>query len=174
MAGDFSIQAAFKKSDYTELTRAKLGVDVLVDLSHNEFTTTTTHPDGRQVIKKAIELDVRIDRGSSTETTFQELSKLPSTSAAFQIYKGIKDLGGWPTLNQRSIKVEAPNYDTSVVNLQHDALQKPAAAARAPSAAEFMKLSEAIRLSMGMYRWNAQTGGYALSGQPEKMARTAP
>lgn len=70
MAGDFAITARFTKADMDTLTRAKLGVTVLVDLSHNSFTTTTEHPSGLQVISKPVELDIQVSKGTATPTDF--------------------------------------------------------------------------------------------------------
>lgn len=174
MAGDFAIAASFTKADMDALCGARLGVTVLVDLSHNAFTTTTLHPGGVQVVSKPVALDIQIARGTATAQDFFGLGKLRSTSAAFQIYKWIADNGGLARLVKSSVKIEAPNYDPSIVDRENGALAAPLTAATAGTAADFMKLPEHIRMSMGVYRWDPAARTYSLSGPPASAARTAP
>lgn len=174
MAGDFAIAASFTRADMDALAGARLGVTVLVDLSHNTFTTTTEHPGATPVLSQPVELDIQIGRGTASAQDFFGLGKLKSTSAAFQIYKWISDNGGLARLLKSNVRVEAPHFDPSIVDHGNRALSAPLKAVTASNAAAFMKLSESIRMSMGMYRWDPAANTYALSGTPASAARTAP
>lgn len=174
MAGDFAITATFTKADIDTLTGAQLGVTVLVDLSHNSFTTTTDHPSGLQVISKPVELDIQVDKGTAAPADFFGLASVKTTSAAYQIYKWIADRGGLDRLNQSNVKVAAPKYDPAIVDHDNGALAAPLSAATAPTVADFNLLPDNVRRSMGMYRWNPAAKTYAFSGNAATAARTAP
>ena len=174
MAGDFAITATFTKADMDALANAKLGVTVLVDLSHNSFTTTTEHPSGLQVVRKPVELDIQIDKGSAAPADFFGLASVKTTSAAYQIYKWIADRGGLDRLKQSNVKVEAPKYDPAIVDHDNGGLAAPLSAATAPTVAAFNLLPDNIRRSMGMYRWDPGVKTYSLSGSAASAARTAP
>lgn len=167
MAGDFAITATFTKADLDTLTGAGLGVTVLVDLSHNSFTTTTDHPSGLQVASKPVELDIQIDKGTAAPVDFFGLASVKTTSAAYQIYKWIADRGGLDRLNKSNVKVEAPKYDPAIVDHDNGALA-------APTVAAFNLLPDNVRRSMGMYRWNPAANTYGFSGNAATAARTAP
>lgn len=174
MAGDFAIAAPFTRADMDALSGARLGVTVLIDLSHNTFTTTTAHPGAIHFSSKPVALDIQIARGTASAQDFFGLGKLKSTSAAFQIYKWIADNGGLARLLKSNVKIEAPHFDPSIVEHGNGALAAPLKAATASNAAEFMQLSESIRKSMGIYRWDPVSNSYALSGSAASVARTAP
>lgn len=174
MAGDFAISASFTRADMDTLTGAKLGVTVLVDLSHNSFFATTENPGARAVIRKPVELDIQIDKGTAAPADFFALSNQKASSAAFQIYKWIADNGGLDRLNKSNVKVEAPNFDPGMVDHANGALAAPLSAATAPTVAAFMLLPDNVRRSMGMYRWNPAAKTYTFSGNAEALARTAP
>lgn len=174
MAGDFAVKASFTKADMDALAKAKLSVTVLVDLSHNGFTTTTDHPSGTQVISKPVELDIQVGEGTAGPSDFFSLGNAKNSSAAYEIYKWISEQGGLARLERSNVKVEAPNYEAAIVDRSNGALLGPIAAATAPTVAAFNLLSDKVRRSMGMYIWDPSKRTYALSGSAVTAARTAP
>lgn len=174
MAGDFALSSTFTKNDMDLLKAAKLDVTVLVDLSHNSFTTTTDHPSGLQVISKPVELDIQVNKGTAGEADFFGLANLKTSSAAYEIYKWIAGQGGLKRLEKSNVKVEAPKYDPSIVDHANGALAAPLSAVTAPNAAAFNLLPDNVRRSMGMYAWNPVKKTYAFSGNAATAARTAP
>jgi hypothetical protein len=179
MAGEIQIRTMLTTKVVGEIMSCGLDLQIQVDCSHNAHVKTMrSDRPGQPIISKPIELDTQLKAISDAKKLGEAVGKLQSgrsTSAIFSLYQSLTKLaGGVSALAQRNIKIEFPNFDTTIVNLAippagiADAIQ----ACQAADIATFNALPEHVRQSMGMYlRVDAHT--FQLVGNREPGPRTA-
>jgi hypothetical protein len=184
MAGEVSISVTLTSNLIGQLAEAGLTLAVMVDCSHaiNVRTIRSDRP-GQPIITKPIELDCALSLNGiyPVATVTGKLQAAKSSSPLYQVYSALNGLGkanspthGLNVITQRNVKVEFPNFDTTIINLGTaignigDAIT----ACRAANVAAFNALPAHTRRCMGMYRRQSATN-FVLNGVQEPGARVA-
>ena len=163
--------------------------NILVDCSHNAGVWTRRPDTGEVIISKGIELDCSLQANTEQEKLAEAVKKAlleRSQSQLLQFYKALSGIGvaggtpkGLSALMSRAIKIEFPNFDGSIVNLNAAKLALAVQACRPTTVAEvakrcelFNQLPKHVRRSMGMYE-RRSLHDYALLGEEEPQPREA-
>lgn len=184
MSGEVVIPVSLTSDLIGRLAEVGLNLGVMVDCSHAiHVRTRRSDRPAHPIITKPIELDcsLSLTGAYTSKVVMGKLQAAKSSSPLFKVYSALNGMGhgtsntnGMNLIDSRNLKVEFPNFDTSIINLDTAIgnIGNAIRCCRAASVADFNALADHVRRCMGMYRrQNAST--FVLNGIQEPGPRVA-